>query len=44
MFRTEDPSLLIILDIDVCLLPLASRNTALEHDVDLTVRSASHLR
>lgn len=36
--------LLVIVDIDVCLLPLASWNLALEHDVDLTVRSALHLR
>lgn len=36
--------LLVIVDVDDRLLPLASRNLALEHDVDLAVGSALHLR
>lgn len=36
--------LIIVLDIDHRLLPLARRNLTLEHDVNLTVRSALHLR
>lgn len=35
--------LLIIVDVDVCPLPLASGNLALEHDVDLAVRAMLHL-
>lgn len=36
-------NLLIIVDINLRLLPLASRDAALEHDVNLTVGSALHL-
>ena len=36
--------LLVIIDIDLGLLPVTSVNLALEQDVDLTVRSALHLR
>lgn len=35
--------LVVVLDIDDRLLPLASRHLAVEQDVDLTVRSALHL-
>lgn len=36
--------LLVIVDIDDGLLPLAGRDLALEHDVDLAERTALHLR
>jgi hypothetical protein len=36
--------LLIVLNINDSLLPLASWNTTLEHDVNLTIRSTLHLR
>jgi hypothetical protein len=36
--------LLVVLDIDDSRLPLASRDMALEQDVDLAVRAALHLR
>ena len=36
--------LLVVVDIDDRLLPLASRNAATEHDVDFTVRAVLHLR
>lgn len=36
--------LVVILDIDNSLLPLASGHLAVEQDVNLTVRSALHLR
>jgi len=46
--RTSIPQiphhLLVVVDVDVRLLPLASRDVAREHDVDLAVRSALHLR
>ena len=35
--------LLVVLHIDVRPLPLASRDLALEHDVDLAVRQTPHL-
>lgn len=35
--------LVVILDIDDCLLPLASGHLAVEQDVDFTVRPALHL-
>ena len=42
--RHSKEHLLIIIDIDLGLLPLACRDLALEHDVNLAVRSALHLR
>lgn len=39
-----DLHLVVILDIDDRLLPLASRHLAVEQDVNLTVRPALHLR
>jgi hypothetical protein len=36
--------LLVVLDVDHSLLPLASRDVALEQDVDLAVGSVLHLR
>lgn len=49
---TRDPSpsvfwclrLLVSVELDDSLLPLAGRNLALEEDVDLTVRTTLHLR
>lgn len=38
------PHLLVVLHIDLCLLPLASRDLALEHNVNLTIGSSLHLR
>lgn len=37
-------SLLIIVDIDLGLLPLASWDATLKHDINLAVGSALHLR
>lgn len=36
--------LIIVLDVHDCILPLASRDLALEHDVNLAVGSPLHLR
>ena len=36
--------LLVVVDIDDRLLPLAGGDVAVEHDIDLTVRSVLHLR
>lgn len=36
--------LLIVVDIDDGLLPLASRKTTTEHNVNLTIRATLHLR
>ena len=38
------PYLLVVVDVDNRLAPLASRNLALEHDIDLTVGPTLHLR
>jgi len=39
-----NPHLVVILDVDDSLLPLASRHPTVEQDVNLTVRPALHLR
>lgn len=36
--------LLVVVDVDDGLLPLASRDVTLEHDVNLSVGAALHLR
>ena len=43
MHLTKSTHLLVIVDADLRLLELAGWNAALEHDVDLTVRSVLHL-
>jgi hypothetical protein len=41
---THIPNLRVVLNIDDCFLPLASRYLALEQDIDLTVGPTLHLR
>lgn len=43
-FLINHSHLLVVLHIDLGLLPLASRYLAVEHDVDLAVGAALHLR
>jgi hypothetical protein len=42
--KQKKQHLLVIIDINLRLLPVTSGDLALEHDVNLTVRSALHLR
>lgn len=44
MFLRMLKCLLIIVDINLSLLPLAGWNLALEHNINLAVRTTSHLR
>ena len=42
--KETETGLLVVVDVDGHLLPLAGRDAAVEHDVDLAVRAALHLR